>query len=294
MRLNSASQPRSLGRALFRVAALAVLGLIFFQAPKAASIEEKAKPENSKPAIVVSTALLSTAVRDLMGDSVQIYEMIPPGSCPGHYDMTPEDFRAISGADAIVLHDFQSHMIRKISEAGASKTPVIVVPEKGSAITPTGYSRTLEYLATEIPGAVPRLESATRRGLPEALAMVKVAEAEAIESGADGLKGLPIVAAHFQKDFAQYWGMEVVAEIPPGGELSAKELVQVLTKAQEGKAKVVVANAQSAGKGARVIADRLGLPLVVLSNFPSESRKGSYRGLLLSNVKGLVDARVGE
>jgi zinc transport system substrate-binding protein len=244
------------------------------------------QPENTRPLIAASTTLIRAALVDIYGDAVVIHDIVPPGGCPGHYDLKPDDLAALARADLIVLHEFQKAMKNKLLQAGLTTRPVLMVPEKGSHVTPPGYKLVLGYLAENIPPLVPGLEEASREGLTRAMAAADKADKQARELEAGRLSGKPVVAAQFQAEFCEYWGMNVVAKIKPG-DMSARELGTILNAATKNRAVAVVGNRQSGQKSFEALADRLSLPLVMLSNFP-ESDDLSYQELLLSNLRALI------
>jgi ABC-type Zn uptake system ZnuABC Zn-binding protein ZnuA len=249
-----------------------------------------AAAKKDKPIIAVSTSILMAGISDLYGERVEVYVMIPPGGCPGQYDMTPPDLAKLSAADLIVLHDYQEPMQKKLESSLPEARPMLIIAEEGSLITPPGYKRLLETLAREVPQKIPGLRPITRTALEQALASVQKAEDQARTEGAEVLQGKSVVAAHFQAEFCRFWGMEIAAEIDSAESLSAKELDQILKAAKAKRALAVVGNAQNGQNQFEAMAQRLGLPLVMLSNFPEEKDgRASYQTLLISNVRALRD-----
>jgi len=118
---------------------------------------------------------------------------------------------------------------------------------------------------------------------------VEQVRARAEAMAGDRLQGRAVVVAVFQKEFVSYYRMEPAAVIG-NGELSARELDALVAAARERGAVAVVGNQQSGRKGFEAVAELLGLPLVMLSNFP-ERRDGrlDYSAFLLANVQALVD-----
>jgi ABC-type Zn uptake system ZnuABC Zn-binding protein ZnuA len=245
-----------------------------------------AKP---KPVIAVSTTMLEMAVSDLFGDQVVIAPIVPPDACPGNYDLKPKDLAALAGAQVIVLHAFQTGIKNKLVAGGFGDKPILSVPDRASLATPPGYLYLLEYLAAHLPETLPELAGPAQAGLAEARARLEQARARAETVAGDRLQGRAVVVATFQKEFVSFYRMEPVAVIG-NGELSARELDELVAAARERGAVAVVGNQQSGRKGFEAVAELLGLPLVMLSNFP-ERRDGrlDYSAFLLANVQALVD-----
>ena len=108
-----------------------------------------ATAKKGKPIIAVSTTILMAGISDLYGERVEVYVMIPPGGCPGQYDMTPQDLAKLSEADLIVLHDYQAPMRKKLESSLPKARPMLIIAEEGSLITPPGYKRLLDTLARD-------------------------------------------------------------------------------------------------------------------------------------------------
>jgi zinc transport system substrate-binding protein len=245
---------------------------------------------DAPPVIAAATSLLEAAMRDLYGDRVQVLAIAPPGSCPGHYDLKPQDLRALLAARAVILHDFQRGMGDKLTRAGFPARRLLIVPEQGSLITPPGYRSVLELLAREIPERVPELKEHTGPGLAAALKRLEKSRDKAEALAGDRLRGRPVVVSEFQAEFVRYFGMAPVAEIKGVGEISTRELADIGEAARAKKALAVVGNEQSGRQRFEAVSQMLSLPLIMLSNFPaSGSGHEAYDQLLTANVRALCD-----
>ena len=87
--------------------------------------------------------------------------------------------------------------------------------------------------------------------------------------------GTPVACSKMNEEFVKWLGMNVVTTFPRDEDISVKSMNRVITTARKEKVKLVINNQQSSGKVGKTIAYELGVPLVVLSNFPSLSKKGN-------------------
>jgi zinc transport system substrate-binding protein len=102
-----------------------------------------------------------------------------------------------------------------------------------------------------------------------------------------GLFGKPIIVSSMQKEVLEWMGFRVVGEYGRPEAMSAKEVVRLSKIGRDQQAIVVVDNLQSGPDAGKGIAETLGVPHVVLTNFPSE--KG-YLATLRENVDAVVAA----
>jgi zinc transport system substrate-binding protein len=102
-----------------------------------------------------------------------------------------------------------------------------------------------------------------------------------------GLFGKPIIVSSMQKEVLEWMGFRVVGEYGRPEAMSAKEVVRLSKIGRDQHAILVVDNLQSGPDAGKGIAETLGVPHVVLTNFPSE--KG-YLTTLRENVDAVVAA----
>jgi ABC-type Zn uptake system ZnuABC Zn-binding protein ZnuA len=50
--------------------------------------------------IMSGTQLIANIIQDVAGDKMETRTLVPPGNCPGHYDVKPRDIRALANSRA--------------------------------------------------------------------------------------------------------------------------------------------------------------------------------------------------
>ena len=65
-----------------------------------------------RPAVTATTTMIGSMLDLLSGGELEIRVLIPPGSCPGHFDLKPADAVHLSQADLVIRHDFQAYLDR--------------------------------------------------------------------------------------------------------------------------------------------------------------------------------------
>jgi zinc transport system substrate-binding protein len=235
--------------------------------------------------LVVTTSMLERAVHELgdAADGVDVVRLIPPGSCPGHFDLSPKSLPALRSATAIVRHQYQGFLEARLVEMGVDDAVVIVADPDGSLLIPDHYGRLVRRIGEIVGRLMP--ERGVRIDAAVAAVEDRLAGLE-LEIGARPTpwRGAQVISSFQQAQFSRWLGLEVVAEIGRPEDTSPRDFEDLLRKSPD----LVVANLQEGLEAAATVADRLGVPLVVFSNFPGADGYGSdYDGLVTHNLDRL-------
>jgi ABC-type Zn uptake system ZnuABC Zn-binding protein ZnuA len=263
------------------MAAIALLGLT--AAYSNASEEGNAKIACS---IVTSDTLLSGMFASLLPPNrYSIKAILPPGQCPGHYDVKLSDVERMKKADLIVSFKGMPFMDKAGSGGGMQ---LLVDAGRRNWMAPDSYTYGLGVLAYELSKRFPEDENEILKRKEETVRRVKAgADSLADKIKQRGLFGKPVIASSMQKEPLEWMGFRVVGEYGRPEAMSAREVVRLSKIGRDQHAIVVVDNLQSGPDAGKGIAEALGVPHVVLTNFPSE--KG-YLATLGENVDAVVAA----
>lgn len=244
-----------------------------------------------KTRYAVTTSWLECCLRDVLGHDLSVVRVCPPGSCPGHFDMSPGTLTDLKHCRALFLFDFQQAMGDKLTglkEAGLALAPIkapqgLCVPASYLA----GCQAVRDALVQAEPGkkeAIDAMLGGTRQRLAEL-------EREAREQvKAAGLEGARVVASGHQAEFCRWLGLDPVAAY--SGDTATP--AQIETLIQEGKTagvRFVIANQQEGRQVGEALAWQLGAKLAVFSNFPAmNAAESSFDALVRQNLANLVAA----
>ena len=273
------------GRAFRMVLVLGASALAFLQAtadPPASG------PPQGRLNVVASTSLIECAVRDVAGDAARVQRIVPPGSCPGHFDLAPRDFERIVDADVAFLHDYQEGMQHKLAQHGTGGGNVVLIHTTGPQTTPSGYLDMCRQVAARLAALAPQDKPRIERRLVQISEEMDALDDD-VRKLAAPLAGRVVVASDKQRGFLRYLGLDVSATFDTSDAMSLAELEEIVAKARHDGAAAVVSNRQRGVREGRALAEKLGVPNVVLSNFPpADAPRGSgLRDLVLSNVNAL-------
>jgi ABC-type Zn uptake system ZnuABC Zn-binding protein ZnuA len=236
--------------------------------------------------IVTSDTILSGMVASLLPpDRYSVEAILPPGQCPGHYDVKLSDIEKMKKADLTVSFRGMAFM-EKASEGGGKQ--LIVAAGNRNWMTPDSYIYGLNTLADNLAKRFPEDANAIMKQNRNTIREVKAGTKIFLEriKGA-GIFGKSIIASSMQKEPLEWMGFRVAGEYGRPEAMSARDIVRLAAIGKREKAILVVDNLQSGPDAGKGIAETLGVPHVVLTNFPSE--KG-YLATLGENVNAILSA----
>jgi zinc transport system substrate-binding protein len=264
--------------------ALAALSLLWIPTAYTDMLKEgSAKIVHS---IVASDTLLSGMIASLLPPNrYSVESILPPGQCPGHYDVKLSDIEKTQKADLTVSFRGMSF----IDKAGlGGRAQILVDAGERNWMAPDSYIYGLNALAEELSKRFPEDRDEIMRRKKDTIRTVKAGTNVLIEKiKREGIYGKTIIASSMQKEPLEWMGFHVVGEYGRPEAMSAREFVRLSKIGRDRRAIAVVDNLQSGPDAGKGIAESLSVPHVVLTNFPSE--KG-YLATLGENVDALVAA----
>jgi len=270
-----------------RIKTIFIRVLLFLTAMLGAfSVGGHAGAVETRTLVVTSDTILSGMAGALLPpDRYRIEAILPPGQCPGHYDVKLSDIEKMQKAALVI--SFRS---LPFIEKAKTDTPRRLKIDNGGRnwMAPDSYIFGLDRLAQELIGVFPdeRKEieirkEATVRHVREEARMLKDMALTA------GISGSAVLSSSMQKEPLEWMGFRVVGVYGRPEALSVREVSRLLRLGKEKRIVAVVDNLQSGPDAGKSIAETLGKPHIVLNNFPSES---GYLTTLRKNVEAVLKA----
>jgi zinc transport system substrate-binding protein len=235
---------------------------------------------------MTSDTILSGMVVSLLPPGkFTVSAILPPDQCPGHYDIKLSDIERVKKAGLVLFSRGMPFMARAEVEDGNC---CVVDTKDRNWMAPQSYVVGLEIIAQELSARFP--EYGTQITTRLAIAIHEVAEtSERLKDDIRraGIAAAPVLASSMQKETLEWMGFRVAGEYGRPETISAKEMVRLTRLGRESKAVAVIDNLQSGPEAGKGLAEELGVPHVILSNFPSG--KG-YLATLGKNVDAMIAA----
>jgi len=223
--------------------------------------------------IVAGSSLISNIIQDVAGDRVETRTLIPPGVCPGHYDVKPSDIEALANSDALFIHDYQQYFqnIKGAIEAAENPDLVITVLNvTGNWMVPSVQAEAVDKIAQALGEIDP--ENAAyyqQRATDREQAILAHGEEVENELQGAGVEGVKVLCAEMQAGFVSWAGFGIVATFGRPEDLTPAQVADLIDQGQEAGAALIIDNLQSGSTtlGASLGQDVEAIP-VTISNFP--------------------------
>ena len=223
------------------------------------------KPDAKRPQILCTTTMMGAVAEAVGGADVEVYTLIPFGNCPGHFDLSPSEANRLRDVDLVLWHGFERFLDRTEPGPRAQKVRIGV---DGNWLIPEVHANAVNEIVAVLSGHVPPLQPVFRERATAYKQRVRAA-GDTVRDALSAYRGTPVVCAAMSRDWVQWLGFDVVATFPRDDGISVGRLHNIIKTSREAGAALVLDNRQSGGRIGRVIAREIGVPMVMLSNFPA-------------------------
>lgn len=239
--------------------------------------------------VAATTSLLAALIRDVGGQRVQVTTLIPPASCPGHFDLRPGDVATIRRSGVLFAHQFERYVDR-IGEIADKPVLVFRIDIKGNWLVPGTYVQAAEQIAGTLSQLDPAGKAVYQRNLKHLRKHVDRVDTELkARLRQAGVPNTPVVGSEMLEPLLRWMGLKVVATYGRAEDLTPAEWQRVTVAAREAGGRLVIDNLQSGANTGAGLARELGAQHVTLSNFPGGfPHTASWESCLRENVRRVI------
>jgi len=223
--------------------------------------------------IMAGSSLIANIIQDVADGKLETRTLIPPGTCPGHYDVKPSDIVALANSKALFIHNYQENFenITGLIEAAENPDLIIkVIDITGNWMVPAVQAEAVDKIAQAL-GEIDPENAAYYEGKADERAQAILAKGEDVESELQGagVEGVTVICAEMQQGFVNWAGFNITATFGRPEDLSPADVNQLITEANQAGVVLIIDNLQSgsATLGASIEQDIEAIP-VTISNFP--------------------------
>jgi zinc transport system substrate-binding protein len=246
--------------------------------------------------IMTGSSFITNIIPDLADGKVEARTIIPPGVCPGHYDVKLSDIVALANSKALFIHNYQQNYENIAGAIEAAENPdliVTVLNVTGNWMVPAvqaeGVGRIAQALGEIYPeNAAYYAGNATERA-QAILAYGEQVKDRLQDAAVDGVK---VICAAMQEGFVRWAGFDVVATYGRPEELSPDDVAQLISEAREAGVALIIDNLQSGSTTLGVSMEQdIEAISVIISNFPGGLEDTeTWEKAIDKNVDLLLDA----
>jgi len=246
--------------------------------------------------IVAGSSLIADIAQDLTDGKMETRNLIPPGICPGHYDVKPSDVETLANSKVFIIHNWQQHMKNITELIEAADNPglvikIIDVPDK--PMVPQVQAETIDKIAQAL-GEIDPENSAYYQGQAATRTQAILAKGEEVKGKLQdaNVSGVKVVCVEYQAGFVEWAGFDVVSTYGRPEDLSVADVEKLVVEAKETGVALVIDNLQSGATAtSAAMAQDIGAIQVTISNFPGGFEDTeTWEKALAKNVDLLLEA----
>jgi len=257
--------------------------------------------------VAASIAPLADFVRQIGGDRVEVFTLVPPGASPHTYEIAPRQVVRVAKARVLVLNGVGlEYWANKLVAAAGNPALQVIDTSQGISLLDAGSHGANPHIWLDVRQAMLQV-----RRVSDALIKVDPAYAAAYEANtAAYLKQLERLDAEIAAEvarwqhhefiafhpawvyFARRYGLEqaAVIEKSPGREPSPAEIAGIVQTARRIGARAIFAEPQFSSKAAATIAEESGARVLLLDPLGGSSHSQTYVDLVRYNVAQMASA----
>lgn len=257
------------------------------------------EPAETKPKVAATIFPLADIAKNIAGDKFEIIGILPPGSSPHTFDLSPGDIKKLTDVSQIfaIGHDLDS-WTDKIAES--IDVPVYTV-DKGVTLQPSDphYWMSVDnamIIAQNITEEIIRLDPDNQEYYDNNLQQYvqKLTDLEQLgKTTFETVQNKKIIVFHDSWSyFADDFGLEIagVFEKAPGKQPTPQYLADLYRTAQDNEIKAVFAEPQLSSDVVIPFIEDLGLELFVIDPLGGVDGRGSYIENMTYNIKTIDEA----
>lgn len=250
--------------------------------------------EQEKLSVATGTSLIAAIVEEVGGDRVEVTNIVPPGACPGHFDLKPSDVQKLATAKLFLRHEWQGSMFTQDLINSVHNEDLVVVPVavEGNWMAPPVQKEAVEKIAEILIENDPANRSYYEENKKRLISSIEAKEREIrAKLQAANVSNIKVMCSSMQEGFLKWAGFNVVATYGRPEEFTPQTIQELINKGKQEGVKLVVDNLQSGPDAGKGIAKELGAVQVTISNFPGAlPQTDTWAAAVEKNVELLLDA----
>ncbi len=223
----------------------------------------------SENAVVTTTSKISSVIEEIAGEKVKVITLIPPGECPGHFDIKVNDILTLEKNPYLFAHGYENYFKKIKRTVKNPELKVFILKEERNWQIPPVHLEVLKKVLKIVSDLFPDEKNYFYKNFLIRKKEIKNFESEIKEKiKENGFFGKKVISQKYLEDLLKYLGFEVVETYGRKEDLNPQKIISLIEKGKKEKVEIVIDNLQAGPDTGKVISDELKIPHIVFSNFP--------------------------
>ena len=219
--------------------------------------------------VVSTTSSISSVLKEIGKEKLNVITLIPPGNCPGHFDIKVKDIQILEKTPFLFAHGYENYL-EKIKRC--IKNPdfkIYILKEKENWQIPSVHLEILKETFKILSTLFPKEKNYFYKNFLRVKGKIENFEKEIKRNMEENeLIGKKIICNKYLTDLLQYLGFKVVDTYGRKESLTPRKISSLIEKCREENVEIVIDNFQTGSDTGKVISEQLKIHHVVFSNFP--------------------------
>jgi len=242
--------------------------------------------------IVATSTHIGCCVKEIGKSKVNVTILIPPGICPGHYEIKPGDLKKLCNNGILLYHGWEGFIddISKAVENTGAK--IFRLDVEGNWNIPEVQIKAGEKITHIMVSIDPSNKEFYEKNLISYKKKMSALDRKIKNFvSANKLSTVPVIASKMQQDFLNYLGFNIAGTFGRDEEISPGNITELINKAKTYNVKMIVSNLQSGTSTGEMLSRKTKLPHVILSNFPGGfERTDNVEATIMKNLELIRNA----
>ncbi len=242
--------------------------------------------------IVSTTSHLSLLAKEIGGKSVNVTTMIPPGICPGHYELKPNDIKRLHNGGILLHHGWEGFVEDVSKTVSKSDAKLFKIDVHGNWLVPETQIKAAEKICAILKELDLENSNFYEKNLDSYIKRMHLLDKRVKQYISENkLAGIKIVCAGMQKNFIDHLGLEVIDTFGRDEDTGPVTISSLISKIISNDVKIIVSNLQSGTSIGKMLSKNTGVPHAILSNFPGGLKNTkTIEDTVMKNLSLLKDA----
>jgi len=240
--------------------------------------------------LAATTSLISSVINDIAKGRIETATLVPPGSCPGHFDLKTNDLKTIEKTGILLAHGYEEYLGQITGSVKNPHFAPVIIGIEDNWLVPDVQKQVYREISTILSDRFPQYGILFAKNIKKAEEEINRTDREIKKLAAEkNIRGIPVICNDHIKEILEYIGFDVVATYGRKEELTPSSIKNLMAVSRARNVRVVIDNLQAGLDTGKIFSDELGISHLAISNFPGVfPGTPTLRQTLYENAKRII------